>query len=382
MALPEACLRKSGNPRNRPSPCHPDQRPTMPEPVQAAPADLLNWFRRHRRDLPWRGRWGQPRNPYHVWVSEIMLQQTQAEVVAPRFTAFVGRWPDIEALANADAGDVHDAWAGLGYYRRARNLHRAARMLVDAWNGRFPRTVAELKTLPGIGDYTASAIAAFAFGARTVAIDGNVTRVLARVFAINASPGTTVRRCRELGAALAPARNCREFAEALIELGALVCRPRQPRCEACPWQRACLAFRNRTVEQFPRPSPRIGRKPRYSAAFLLLNARGEILLTRQSGSGPFRGMLVLPATDWSAASPTAAVVRTARPEAASWTRIPGEVEHELSHLALRVEVHVAVTRRTPRPGERWLHPDHDNLRLPSLTRKLIAHGQEGMRRQE
>ena len=336
--------------------------------------DLLAWFRRHRRPLPWRGPWGRRRDPYHVWLSEIMLQQTQAATVAPRYEAFLARWPGVEALAGAEEREVLDAWAGLGYYRRARNLHRAARVVATDWDGRFPATVRDLESLPGVGAYTAAAIAALAFGVRTVAVDGNVARVLARVFALAVPAGRPSRRLQAAGAGLAPAALPGEFAEALIELGALVCRPRAPRCGACPWQGACAAFRTGRTADFPVAVPRKRPAVRYSVAFRLTNGRGEVLLRRQSDPGPFQGMLVLPATPWGAARPSPAAVRAAAPPAVAWRRVAGRVEHDLTHLALRTEVRAGATTREPAPGEIW-HPGRDDgRRLPAYTRKLLAHG--------
>ncbi len=303
-----------------------------------------------------------------------MLQQTQAAVVAERFPAFLERWPDVIALARADESEVLDAWAGLGYYRRARNLHRAARTVADGWAGQFPSTVQELKTLPGVGDYTAAAIAAFAYGARTVAVDGNVARVLARVFAVDVPPNGAPRRLRELGSDLAPTSFPGEFAEALIELGALVCRPRQPRCGSCPWGNTCVAFQTGRIGQFPAPAPQTRQAVRYSAAFRLTNREGNVLLRRQPDPGPFRGMLVLPATSWSSEPPSAEAIRDARPGAVAWWPVEGRVEHGLSHLMLRVVIHAATTAREPAPGELWRPSDGRGVGLPAFTRKLLGHG--------
>ena len=345
-------------------------------PARSSPdaGQLLDWFKRHRRALPWRGPWGRKRDPYHVWLSEIMLQQTQAATVAPRYEAFLARWPTVGALAAAEEREVLDAWAGLGYYRRARNLHRAARVVAGTWSGRFPDTIASLESLPGVGAYTAAAIAALAFGVRTVAVDGNVARVLARVFAIAEPAGRASRRLQAIGADLAPEVLAGEFAEALIELGALVCRPREPRCAICPWQGACEAFRTGRTADFPVSVPRKRPAVRYSVAFRLTNHRGEVLLRRQSGPGPFQGMLVLPATPWSATRPSPAAVRTAAPPTADWRRVTGLVEHGLTHLTLRTELRTGTTARDPAPGEIW-HPGRDDgRRLPAYTRKLLAHG--------
>ena len=346
----------------------------MPARPTPDAGQLLAWFKRHRRALPWRGPWGRKRDPYHVWLSEIMLQQTQAATVAPRYEAFLARWPTVGALAAAEEREVLDAWAGLGYYRRARNLHRAARVVAETCNSRFPDTVRALETLPGVGAYTAAAIAALAFGVRTVAVDGNVARVLARVFAMADPAGPASRRLQAMGADLAPESLSGEFAEALIELGALVCRPREPRCDSCPWQGACKAFRTGRTADFPVSVPRKRPAVRYSVAFRLTNRCGEVLLRRQSDPGPFQGMLVLPATPWGASRPSPAAVRAAAPPATAWRRVAGRVEHGLTHLTLRTEIRAGATTRDPAPGEIW-HPGRDDgRRLPAYTRKLLAHG--------
>ncbi len=335
---------------------------------------LLAWFRQHRREFPWRGPWGSRRDPYQVWLSEIMLQQTRTRTVAPRYATFLARWPTVADLAQAEESEVLDAWAGLGYYRRARNLHRTARVIVDHRNGRFPRSSRELETLPGIGSYTAAAIAALAFGERAVAVDGNVARVLARVFAMAGPAGRSSGQLRAIGGDLAPKSLPGEFAEALIELGALVCLPRRPRCGTCPWQSACAAFRSGRTAEFPAPAPRRRPPKRHSVAFRLTNRRGEVLLRRQTASGPFRGMLVLPATPWKASRPTASEIRSARPQGGAWKRVAGRVEHRLSHLALQTEIHAAVTEHEPAGEETWHPARSDSRRLPAYTRKLLAHG--------
>ncbi len=303
-----------------------------------------------------------------------MLQQTRTGTVIERYPAWLSRWPTVHDLARAGEEEVLDAWAGLGYYRRARNLHRTARIVVGRYSGQFPRTVRELETLPGVGRYTAAAIAALAFGERVVAVDGNAARVLSRVFAVAAPAGRASRRLQGIGAELAPQSLAGEYAEALIELGALVCGPRRPRCDLCPWQSACAAFRSGRIAEFPVPASRKRPAVRYAVAFRLANRRGEVMVRRQTVAGPFRGMLVLPATAWTAVPPAAAEVLAAIPEEAAWRCVAGWVEHQLTHLTLRTRVHAAVTGREPGSGETWLPGRSDGDRLPAYTRKLLAHG--------
>ncbi len=212
------------------------------------PADLLAWYDRQRRDLPWRAPLGTAPDPYHVWLSEIMLQQTTVATVGPYFDQFVARWPDISALAAASLDEILHMWQGLGYYARARNLHACARVVVEQHGGAFPSERAALRALPGIGDYTAAAIAAIAFDRRCAAVDGNVERVVARLYAVIEPLPAAKPRLRELAAALVPEQRAGDFAQAMMDLGATICTPRRPRCVLCPWRGACLAEAGRLAE--------------------------------------------------------------------------------------------------------------------------------------
>ncbi len=220
------------------------------------PADLLAWYDRHRRVLPWRLEIGRARNgekpdPYRVWLSEIMLQQTTVKTVAPYFARFLARWPTVAALAAASLDDVLRAWAGLGYYARARNLHACAREIVARHGGEFPREIAALRALPGIGDYTAAAVAAIAFDGAAVPVDGNVERVMARLFAVEQEMPAGKPAIKQLATSLLPARRAGDFAQALMDLGATICSPKRPACALCPWNESCVAFARGEQETFP-----------------------------------------------------------------------------------------------------------------------------------
>src|SRR5438067_5305639 len=217
-----------------------DAPPRLPSPD---PAALLAWYDRHRRILPWRAQPGERADPYRVWLSEIMLQQTTVKAVAPYFLRFVTRWPTVGALAAAPLDEVLRLWAGLGYYARARNLHACAKAVVERYCGEFPSEESELVALPGIGPYSAAAIAAIAFGARTAAIDANGERVLARLFAIEAELPAAKPRIRSLAEGLLPSTRAGDFAQALMDLGASICTPKIPSCVLCPWMQDCLARR-------------------------------------------------------------------------------------------------------------------------------------------
>src|ERR1051326_9046518 len=224
--------------------------PGIPPP-RPDPGRLLVWYARHRRALPWRSAPGEVADPYHVWLSEIMLQQTTVATVAPYFGRFVARWPSIFALAAASLDEVLHLWQGLGYYARARNLHACARVVVERHGGRFPSDPAELRRLPGIGAYTAAAIAAISFDRRTAAVDGNVERVVARLFSVAAPLPDAKPRLRALAESLVPHRRAGDFAQALMDLGAVLCTPRRPRCVLCPWREDCTAVAAGIADRLP-----------------------------------------------------------------------------------------------------------------------------------
>src|SRR5581483_10121809 len=217
-----------------------------------APADLLAWYDRHARVLPWRTRPGHRADPYRVWLSEIMLQQTTVKAAAPYFARFLWQWPTIAALAKADLEDVLRAWAGLGYYARARNLHACAKAVVARYKGAFPDDIAALRGLPGIGDYTAAAIAAIAFDRPAVPVDGNVERVVTRLFAVEDVLPAAKPAIRQLATSLLPARRFGDFAQALMDLGATICSPKRPACALCPWSGACIANARGEPDSYPR----------------------------------------------------------------------------------------------------------------------------------
>ncbi len=262
-----------------------------------APA-LLAWYDENRRALPWRSAPGMRPEPYRVWLSEIMLQQTRVETVGPYFAKFVARWPDVNALAVAKRSEVLSAWAGLGYYARARNLHACAREIARR-GGEFPRTARELQELPGIGAYTAAAVAAIAFEARTIAIDGNVERVVARLFALREPLPRAKSKLRVLAGQLQPEGRHGDFAQALMELGATVCTPRKPDCPRCPWQGACAVNVLGKPERFPRKTAKKEGKLRRGAAFVVRREDGAVLLRTRPAKGLLGGMSEVPTSEWA-----------------------------------------------------------------------------------
>lgn len=345
-------------------------------PARAVTVPLLAWFDRHRRDLPWRARCGETADPYRVWLSEIMLQQTTVRTVAPYFERFLTRFPDVAALAAADLDEVLGMWAGLGYYARARNLHACA--AVVAARGGFPRSEAALLALPGIGAYTAAAIAAIAFDIQAMPVDGNVERVVARLHAVGAELPAAKPVIRALAQRLAPRRRPGDFAQAMMDLGAGVCTPKAPGCDRCPLAPPCAARRTGAPEGFPRRRPKTTGALRRGAAFVAVRADGHVLVRRRPATGLLAGMTEVPTTAWSAGFAAAAATAQAPRLAVAvrWRRLPGVVTHVFTHFPLELTVFRArVPAGTPAPaGMRFLAGDAvATAALPTLMRKVLAH---------
>ena len=333
---------------------------------------LLHWYDRHRRRLPWRAEHGRVPDPYHVWLSEIMLQQTTVAAVIPYYERFITRFPAIDVLAAAPLDDVLSAWAGLGYYARARNLHACARAVVAA--GGFPRDATGLRALPGIGAYTAIAIGAIAFNTPGVPVDGNVERVVARVFAVtdpmpSAKPVLRAR-AEHLGADPAAVARPSDFAQALFDLGATVCTPAAPACALCPWMQGCAAHRQGIAAELPR---RAGKKPRplrLGAHFWLEDSTGNVLLRRRPENGLLGGMAELPGTPWREQQWGRAEALTHAPMAANW-RDAGQVRHGFTHLELHIDLYAARVARIEADGFLQHISTLAGAALPSLMRKCV-----------
>ncbi len=337
-----------------------------------AAADLLRWYDRHGRDLPWRVKRGR-QDAYRAWLAEIMLQQTTVISAIPYYEKFLARWPDVAALAAAELDEVLAGWAGLGYYRRAHNLHRCAQIVAHDFGGRFPATVAELKRLPGIGDYTAAAVAAIAFEQPANVVDGNVERVMARLYAVKTPLPQAKRRLREHAAALLPERRHGDYAQALMDLGATICTPRRPNCAACPWRDSCAAFNQNAAERYPVPPPKAVKPKRYATAYWLENDQHQVWLRRRPTTGLLAGMLEVPTSEWktapdSPAHPTA----TGFPSGLPWRAASRQVRHSFTHFDLYVRLMYAISHNPPENGT-WHDKDSlKSLALPSLMRKIAA----------
>ena len=352
---------------------HATPMPEIAAPVPALRAALLAWYDRARRTLPWRAPPGAVADPWPVLVSELMLQQTTVATVRARFAPFLARFPTLASLAAAPLDEVLHAWQGLGYYRRARALHACAQAVVEHHGGRLPLDAAVLAGLPGIGPYTAAAVAAIAGGRAAVPVDANVERVLARMTALALPLPAARPRLRRVAEGLAAADRAADFAQALMELGALVCTPRRPGCLACPWRGWCRAAAAGEPERFPAPSAKKQRQRLFAVAFLLERGDGAFLFRRRPETGLLAGMVELPGTPWLAdAAAAGAAVAEALPLAARLAPVPGEVRHLFTHLDLTVRL--VRGRVGAGAAGLWVPPaGFAGLALPTLTRKLLRH---------
>ncbi len=359
--------------------------------------------------LPWRAPPGERQDPYRVWLSEIMLQQTTVKTVGPYYARFLARWPDLAALAAVPLDDVLKAWAGLGYYARARNLHACARAVVERHGGRFPASEQELLTLPGIGRYTAAAIAAIAFDVPATPIDGNVERVVARLHGIETPLPLGKPEIARHACALTPSRRPGDFAQAMMDLGATLCSPKTPACGLCPFDGSCIARAAGLAETLPRREPKREGALRRGAAFVVLRADGCVLIRQRPARGLLGGMTEVPNTEWSVdfdeTKAIASAPRLGKPgRALAWRRRPGVVRHVFTHFPLELAVYVAKVQinkvqsgkvqsgtaqsgkiqsakiqsaSAPPPGMRWAKlTTLEDEALPSLMRKVVAHALE------
>jgi A/G-specific adenine glycosylase len=325
---------------------------------------LLSWYDQEGRSLPWRVRKGRA-DPYKVWLSEIMLQQTTVAAVVPYFAQFLEAWPNVETLAGAPREAVLSAWAGLGYYSRARNLHAAAQVL--AVEG-FPESEAGWRAIPGVGPYTAAAIAAIAYGEATNVVDGNVERVVARLRAMETPLPAAKPELRILAGELITDERPGDWAQALMDLGATVCTPRAPKCDLCPWQSACAAFASGAPETYPRRAAKAERPQRFGAVFRI-ERDSQFWLVRRPDKGLLGGMAALPTTEWRAKKWSRKEALAHAPGEASWKK-SGQVQHVFTHFALTLDVYEAAASPA---GEGWWG---DASALPTVFKKA-AHLERG-----
>jgi A/G-specific adenine glycosylase len=336
-------------------------------PVDASNA-LLRWYAVDKRQLPWRAAAGEHPDPYRIWQSEIMLQPTTVPHARRYFEAFIRRWPNVEALAAARDAELMSAWAGLGYYARARNLLACARKVAGQHGGIFPSTEAELRKLPGIGRYTAAAIAAIAFGRRAVVVDANVERVVSRLFAVEEALPAAREKIYALADRLTPEEGAGDFAQAMMDLGSAICTPRAPDCGRCPLAGFCAARAGGMPETYPRKAPKAERPRRRGFAYWLEHD-GHVLLVRRPDKGLLGGMMALPSGDWGD-SPEPG---EGAPAPADW-RLAGAIDHVFTHFALELNLLCAAAPEREADGMWWPIARIGEAGLPTVFAKAAARG--------
>ncbi|MBI3699342.1 MAG: A/G-specific adenine glycosylase [Afipia sp.] len=339
---------------------------------------LLDWYDRHRRRLSWRALPGEQSDPYRVWLSEIMLQQTTVKAVGPYFEKFIARWPSVADLGAASLDDVLRMWAGLGYYSRARNLHACAVSVLRDHGGAFPNTEEALRALPGVGPYTAAAIAAIAFGRRAMPVDGNVERVVSRLFAVEEALPKAKPRIQELAATLLGPSRAGDSAQALMDLGSSICTPKKPACVLCPLNDGCVAQARGDQETFPRKAPKKTGALRRGAAFVVTRGN-ELLVRTRPEKGLLGGMTEVPNSDWLADQSDRIALKQAPAlkTVSRWHRKAGVVTHVFTHFPLELVVYTTrVSARTRAPDNmRWVKiATLKDEAFPNVMRKVIVRG--------
>ena len=343
---------------------------------------LLDWYDRSARNLPWRVPPNQSKknmrgNPYHIWLSEVMLQQTTVATVLAYHQKFLTLWPTIEQLAAAEEDEILKAWAGLGYYSRARNLSKCAKIVAQDHDGLFPSDIVALKSLPGIGDYTANAIRSIAFNLPAVPIDGNIKRVIARVFGVTQPPDTLLNDITDHYHGLASSSRPGDFVQAMMDLGAMICRPKKPRCESCPIADYCLAFAKDQQHSIP---VKIRKKPkpnRYGNAFVLIrNADNAVFLQKRASKGLLGGMSEVPSTHWIGQKNTGwstfEVGRNLPQSENQWEKC-GAIKHIFTHFHLELVVYRIIVDKIDDSDGWWSTPDNiGEEALPTLMKKVIS----------
>ncbi len=326
--------------------------------------DLLHWYDQHSRTLPWRAKCDDDINPYKVWLAEVMLQQTTVPTVKGYYERFLARWPTVEDLAAAPLDDVLHAWQGLGYYARARNLHACAQEVVQTYNGCFPETEEGLRALKGIGDYTAAAIAAIAFGKHAVVVDGNVERIITRLYRIPSPVKSSKKQIYQYARTLTPTERSGDYAQAMMDLGSSICTPRQPSCQHCPVQSYCQAYVHGDATTYPVKMAKAEKPTRYAHMFWMVDSQGRVALQQRAHQGLLGGMTEIPSSEWTL-SPAPPIF----PVAAAWQFLPSQVRHTFSHFHLECTLHRAVVQEDM--PYIWAHPtEFGKYALPSLIKKV------------
>jgi len=341
----------------------------MPDRANEFAEELLNWYDVHRRDLPWRVGPDARQEPYKIWLSEIMLQQTTVTAVISYYSKFLTRWPTVTKLAAASLDDVLHAWQGLGYYARARNLHKCAQVVVTKYGGHFPDNEAELMRLPGIGSYTAAAMSAIAFGKKATPIDANIERVISRVYAIEEPLPRSKKLVRTYAENLTPSRRYGDFAQALMDLGATICRPRLANCGFCPVSEHCRAFGGDDPVRYPIKPAKLKRPNRYGVVFWIERSDGRVMVCRRPDEGLLGGMTVFPTTEWCEQNWELESWVSNAPLEGKWIELVDPVIHVFTHF--RLELRIKFTKTVAGDGGSWCHPnDFGQLALPTVMKKV------------
>lgn len=335
---------------------------------------ILGWYDAHGRDLPWRYKNGEPANPYYVWLSEIMCQQTTVQAVKAYYTKFITKWPTVSDLANAPAEDVMEAWAGLGYYARARNLHKCAKTIAYDLSGKFPKSSEELKKLPGIGDYTSAAIAAILYNEPVTVMDGNIERVIARVFALK----DPLPKAKPIFKAAASklfegfAQRPGDLAQALMDIGATICIPKNPRCMICPLQTSCLACKQGIQDTLPIKLKTLNRPQKFGEVYWISNGKNEVLFHKRPEKGLLGGMMALPTSSWETID-----TPLKRPEIIDCLEIAPfnnqAIEHVFTHFDLQLSLKTGLYKNTPKIPENyiWKKPAQMADSMPTVFKKAF-----------
>ncbi|MBX7145764.1 MAG: A/G-specific adenine glycosylase [Alphaproteobacteria bacterium] len=339
---------------------------------------LLDWYHINQRILPWRASFGQTPNSYYVWLSEMMLQQTTVATVKPYFTRFIKRWPTLKSLSEAHLDDILWEWQGLGYYRRARLLHQCAELIVKKFNGQFPKTEQELISLPGLGPYSSAAIAAIAFDQPATVVDGNIERIMVRFFAIETPLPQAKSILKKLAGTLTPIQKAGDYAQALMDLGSLICTPKNPKCVLCPWQHSCQALKLDKVSILPIKQKKIEKPTRYGTAFWIEKNNQHLLLERRPSEGLLGNMMGLPTTPWRGEPWTAKEILKYSPCHAEWNDLEGSITHIFTHFKLELSLKIGKNPIMPNkklnPNYMWTHTKNlHNHALPTVMKKIITH---------
>lgn len=332
---------------------------------------ILSWYDANRRHLPWRYAPGVMANPYHVLLSEVMLQQTTVATVKDYFLRFIKRWPTLTDLAKAPLDDIYHCWQGLGYYSRAKNLHKCANHVVTHFNGIIPNSLEDLITLPGIGPYTAAAIGSIAFDQPTVPVDGNIIRVFSRIFAITTPLPALKQEIFELVKDYVPTQRSGDFAQALMDIGATICKPRSPLCEGCPVQNLCQSYAKGTADTIPMKIAKPIKPRRYGVIFWVENANGEIAIQRRPATGLLANMMEIPGTPWLDTPPNIEVILKDKSfSKGPWILLDKIIKHTFTHFHLELQILKGYDNEPL--GQLMCSPsDFANHAFPTLMRKVI-----------